>query len=261
MVEGQMSKEQKNKKMKLKQILLIAIAILFLATTLSAQIAQGIIEYEFTLDVHRSIPPEREEMKSMIPQFRSENYQLFFNTTESLYKNKENPEADMATGQRGPGSGMRMMMRMPKTETHIHKEKREVTVLQDFMGKNYLITEDLDIAPWKIGNEKMEILGYICMMAWYNDTVAKQEITAWFTPQIQPFLGPDRYVTLPGTVLALDINNGERVWVARSVEAKEVKNNELRKPNRGEVITRSDFQKLVDEQMQRINPGGRTVRF
>lgn len=246
--------------MKQASIFLTAI-FLFISYFLSAQLSQGVIEYEFTLDVHRSIPPEREEMKAMIPQFRSERYQLFFNQAESLYKNKENPEADLATGQRGPGSGMRMMMRMPKTETHIHKEKREVTVMQDFMGKNYLITENLDIAPWKIGNERMEIAGYMCMMAWYNDTVAKHEITAWFTPQIQPFLGPDRYVTLPGTVLALDINNGERVWVARSVEIRDVKAAELKKPNRGEVITREDFQKLVDEQMQRMGAGGRTVRF
>ena len=241
--------------------IIFAALILFFSQALKAQISQGVIEYEFTLDVHRSIPPEREELKSMIPQFRSERYQLFFNQTESLYKNKENPDADLATGQRGPGGGMRMAMRMPRTETYIHKEKKEVTVLQDFMGKNYLITENLDIAPWKIGTERMEIAGYMCMMAWYNDTVAKQEITAWFTPQIQPFLGPDRYVTLPGTILALDINNGERVWVARSIEQREVKATEIRKPNRGEVISRQDFQKLVDEQMERMGAGGRTIRF
>lgn len=240
--------------------LLLAVIPLFFATPLSAQMAQGVIEYEFTIDIHRSIPPEREEMKAMIPQFRSERYQLFFNTAESLYKTKDNEEADLATG-RGPGGGGGMrMMRMPRTETYIHKEDREVTVLQDFMGKNYLITETLEIAPWKIGNEMMDIAGYRCMMAYYNDTIAKQEITAWFTPQIQPFLGPDRYVSLPGTVLALDINNGERVWVARTIEAREI-SNEIRKPSRGEVITRADFQKMVDEQMQRMNPGGRTIRF
>jgi GLPGLI family protein len=224
---------------------------------LSAQISEGVIRYEVTIDMHRNIPPEREEMKAMIPQYRKETYELFFTGQESLYKAKEDAEADLAINR----GGMRMVMRMPRTETYIDKEKREVTVMQDFMGTNYLITEALDIAPWRIGNEQMEIAGYICMMAWYNDTIQNQEITAWFTPQIQPFLGPDRYVTLPGTVLAVDINNGERVWVAREVETRELRRNEVRKPSRGENITRKDFQEMVRQQMERTGGTTRGIRF
>jgi GLPGLI family protein len=224
---------------------------------LSAQISEGVIRYEVTIDMHRNIPQEREEMKAMIPQYRKETYELFFTGQESLYKAKEDAEADLAINR----GGMRMVMRMPRTETYIDKEKREVTVMQDFMGTNYLITEALDIAPWRIGNEQMEIAGYICMMAWYNDTIQNQEITAWFTPQIQPFLGPDRYVTLPGTVLAVDINNGERVWVAREVEPRELRRNEVRKPSRGENITRKDFQEMVRQQMERTGGTTRGIRF
>jgi GLPGLI family protein len=236
----------------------IPVILLFAAAlNLGAQIPEGIIRYEVTIDMHRNIPPEREEMKAMIPQYRTETYELFFNVQESLYKAKEDADADLAINR----GGMRMVMRMPRTETHIDKENREVTVLQDFMGTNYLITEPLDIAPWRIGNEQMEIAGFLCMMAWYNDTIQNQEITAWFTPQIQPFLGPDRYVTLPGTVLALDINNGERVWVAREVEARELRRNDLRKPSRGEKITREEFQKMVREQMERMGGTMRGMRF
>lgn len=224
---------------------------------LSAQISEGVIRYEVTIDMHRNIPPEREEMKAMIPQYRTETYELFFTGQESLYKAKEDAEADLAINR----GGMRMVMRMPRTETYIDKEKREVTVMQDFMGTNYLIAEPLDIVPWRIGNEHMEIAGFLCMMAWYNDTIQNQEITAWFTPQIQPFLGPDRYVTLPGTVLAVDINNGERVWVAREVEARELRRNDVRKPSRGEKITREDFQKMVRQQMERMGGTTRGIRF
>lgn len=222
-----------------------------------AQIRQGMIEYEYTIDVHRNLPPEREELKAMIPQFRTVTYQLLFNGEESLYKIKENPEEE-ATGRPG---GMMRMGRMSRTETHIDRVGKVVTVLQDFIGKNYLITEPLAIAPWKISHQQMDIEGYVCMMAWYNDTIQNQEITAWFTPQIQPFLGPDRYVSLPGTVLALDINNGERVWVARSIVDMDVESSDLRKPNRGEAITREDFIKLVEEQTQRMNTGGGGFRF
>ena len=246
--------------MKTKAIILATIVSTLLSFTLSGQITQGVIEYEVTIDVHRGIPPEREEMKAMIPQFRTNHFQLFFNEKESLYKPKDDPEADLRQSGRGSGGGMRMM-RTPRTETYIDKENREVTVMQDFMGTNYLIIEELDIKPWRIGDQVMEIAGYMCMMAYYTDTLQNQEITAWFTPQIQPFLGPHRFVTLPGTVLAVDINNGERVWVARSIVDREVRNAEIRKPNRGEKITRDEFMRLVDEQMEQMNMRGVGTRF
>lgn len=242
----------------MKYFIILPLFLIIWHGSLLGQISQGVIEYEVTMDVHRSIPPEREELKAMIPQFRTDNFQLFFNEQESLYKTKDDPEADLRQG--GRGGGMRMM-RAPRTETHIDKESREVTVLQDFMGTNYLITEPLDIAPWRIGDQMMDIAGYMCIMAWYTDTLQNQEITAWFTPHIQPFLGPDRYVTLPGTVLAVDINNGERVWVARKIDIRDVRAAELRKPNRGEKITREEFRKLVEEQMERMNMRGVGMRF
>ncbi len=237
---------------------LFFILLMGMAASISAQISQGVINYEVRMDVHRSLPPERQELKAMIPQFRTDNFQLFFTPTESLYKAIED-QVHQPMG--GGGGGMRMMMRAPKTETHVDRETRVRTVFQDVMGRNFLITDTLSIEPWKFGNEQMEIAGYMCMMAWYSDTVAKQEITAWFTPQLPPFLGPDKYVTLPGTVLAVDINNGERVWVARQIEAREVKPAEVRKPSRGEKMTREEFNKFVEEQMQRMNPGGGNIRM
>ncbi len=236
------------------------VAFLGIAASLSGQVSQGVIDYEVRMDMHRNLPEERQELKAMIPQFRTDNFQLFFTPTESLYKASEN-QVHQPMGGGGGGGGMRMMMRSPRTETHVDRETRARTVFQDVMGRNFLISDTLDIEPWKFGNEQMEIAGYMCMMAWYTDTLNNEEVTAWFTPQLPPFMGPDKYVTLPGTVLAVDINNGERVWVARKVEAREVKSSEVRKPSRGEKMTREEFNKFVEEQRQRANPGGGTIRM
>lgn len=233
--------------MQIKNLSFIILLTAF-STAGFGQLTHGVINYEVIIDIHRSLPEDRQELKAMVPQFRTDNYQLFFTPAESLYKMKEAEEVVSAGG-----GGMRMSMRMPRTETYINRETRERTVFQDIMGKNYLITDTIDILPWRFGNEQMEIAGYMCMMAWYTDTVTKQEITAWFSPQLSPFMGPDRYVSLPGTVLAIDINNGERVMVARSIESREVKPEEVLKPNRGEKLTREEFNKMIQEQMQR-NP-------
>lgn len=243
---------------KTKTLLIFFIFCFFGGANLKAQLKEGVIQFEYRMDMHRNIPPEQEDLKKMIPQHRIENYQLFFNQSESHYKQVEDDDAVLAAGQSG-GRGFRM--RMPKTETYTNKLQKEIISLQEFMGKNYLIAENLELIPWKMGNEFMEIAGYVCHMAYYTDSLTKSEVTAWFTVQIQPFLGPDRYATLPGTILALDINNGERVWVARSVEARALKNGEIRKPEKGEKITREAYRALVEEQMQKMGARPGTFRF
>jgi GLPGLI family protein len=228
---------------KMKNFLSLVLLAL-LSLTAYGQNTEGVITYEERVDYHRQIPPEREQMKSMIPQFRITKYQLFFSATESLYKPIDEEEEDTGRG------GMRF--RMPKFETHIDKSLQFRTMLADFMGKKYLVVDTLSIAPWKMGNEKMDILGYPCQMAYYTDQETKKEITAWFTPMLPPFQGPEGYVTLPGTILALDINNGEQVWVARKIDVSSVKANDTKKPEKGEVISRKKYNDMVKEQTERM---------
>ncbi len=233
--------------------MIFSLIFLFLTTGVFSQIKEGVITYEYTMDMHRNIPPERADLRSMLPQHRTQHFELVFNENESLYKASDDQSGQ---GQGRGGGGMRVMMRGPRTETYTDRQQREVTTMQDYLGRIFLITDTLELAQWRISDQRMEIEGYVCMMAWHKDTVNDQEITAWFTPQIQPFLGPDRFVNLPGTVLAVDINNGEQVWVAREISEREVKNNEIRKPGRGEKITREEFRKMVEEQIERMGGSG-----
>jgi GLPGLI family protein len=144
-----------------------------------------------------------------------------------------------------------------------------------------LIEDALKIAPWKFGTETKTILGYVCKQAYYTTTdsittmrvtgsgpptperkAVIRDITAWYTDQIRASLGPERYSTLPGAVLAIDVNNGERVIVATKVELRPLKKNEMRIPDKGQKVTQEEFRKLMDEQMQRMraNGGGMIIR-
>ncbi len=227
--------------------------LLMMGFILSAQTDQGKIIYEYSMDLHRSIPPEREEIKAMIPQFNEQTYQLVFNGAESLYK-----EVEESVPSRGRG-GMGFAMRMPETQTYVNRDNKEVVVRLEFLGRAYLVTEPLELGSWRMGDEMMEIEGYMCMMAWYHDTIQDQEVTAWFTPDIRPFTGPDRYVSLPGTVLALDINNGERVWVARHIELGEVEDQPIVPPARGERLSREEYLEMMQDARERM--GGRGFGF
>ncbi|MCI0444925.1 GLPGLI family protein, partial [bacterium] len=122
-----------------------------------------------------------------------------------------------------------------------------------------LISDSLKITPWKFGEETKVIQGYECKMAYYTDESRPdrpQEVTAWYTDKLRPFLGPERYYTLPGAVLALDINNGERVTVAQKFESRPLKKNEIKAPSKGELITQYGYRKMVEAQMEEMRKRG-----
>jgi len=239
-------------------IILLGILVCLIGIDVMSQDTQGVITYEVKVDMHRRIPKERENMKAMIPQFRTEKQQLFFNSNESLYKKlQEDSEEDMSSGTSG-GGGMRMVIAAPKVEIFLSNSDQIRYVLQEFMGKEYLITDTLKVSPWKFGTEIKVIQGYECKQAYYTDETRpdqKVEITAWYTDKIRPFLGPERFQSLPGTILAVDVNNGERVLLAQSIEFRPLKKNELKKPSSGTKVTQAEFRAMVDEQMKKMGGG------
>lgn len=251
-------------------ILMLGILVCILAA--HVVFAQGVITYENRVNMHRNIPADRQEMKAMVPEFRTTKMQLFFNGEESLYKPVIEDEEQQFSGS----GGMRMSFRMPKTETYTNSASAVILSLQELMGKKYLITDTVKMSPWKFGTETKDILGYTCHMAYFTQSqevtsmrmengtpttekrTVTQEITAWYTDQIRPSLGPENFNTLPGAVLALDVNNGERVIVARNVELRELKKDELKAPDAGTTVTQAEFQKLREEQMEKMRANGRT---
>lgn len=252
----------------MKKLFLLAGVLVSLA---AAHVVFGqtteVINYEVKINMHRNIPKEREAQKAMIPEFRTMKQQLFFNESESLYKTVIEDEEENITAT-GAG-GMRMPFRMPNSELYLDQNTGKTLSKQEVMGKNYLIEDSVKMSPWKFGTQTKTIANYECSMAYYTQTdtlrigdrepqVRTQEITAWFTNKIRPFLGPERFNTLPGAVLAIDINNGERVIVAKSIELRELKKNELKAPTTGTKVTQAEFRKIMEEQMKQMG-GGRQM--
>jgi GLPGLI family protein len=258
-----------------KLILLAGVLVSITAANIVFAQTTGVITYEVKINMHRNIPADREGMKAMIPEFRTTKQQLFFTDTESIYKPViEDEEEQFRTA--GGGGGMRMNFRMPNTEIYMDQNTGKIMSKQDFMGKNYLIEDSITMSPWKFGTETRMIGEYLCNMAYYTKTdtirisrgneptepiIRTSEITAWYTNKIRPFLGPDRYNTLPGAVLVVDINNGERVLLAKTIELRELKKNELKAPSGGTKITQVEFQKMMEEQMKQMGGrGGMIIR-
>jgi len=219
------------------------------------QVSEGVINYEVKVNVHRTLPPDRQEMKNMMPEFRTSRDQLFFNTSESLHKAaEEEEEEDIEEGE-----GMRMRMRRPQNEYYLNHAQARRTVLQEFMGKKYLIEDSLKVTPWKFGTETKVVKGYICKQATYFNEERQQNIVAWFTDKLRPFLGPEIFNTLPGTVLMVDINDGERTITATDIVARPVKSNEFRLSSGAVKTTETEFRKIREEQMERMRANGANI--
>ena len=253
----------------MKKLLILAgiIVSLTAAHVVIAQSIQGVITYENKINLHRRIPAEREAQKAMIPEYRTTKNQLFFNENESIFKPLIEDEEEEITGG---GGGFRMMFRNPNIEIHVDNTSSMVTTKQEFMGKEYLIEDTVKVSPWKFGTETKTIAGYECKQAYFTDEAQiningtmqtqKQEVTAWYTDKIRPFLGPERFMSLPGAVLAIDINNGERVIVAKKIELRELKKSELKKPSGGTKTTQKEYRAIVEEQMKNMGRNGMIIR-
>lgn len=128
----------------------------------------------------------------------------------------------------------------------------------ELFGKEFLVEDSLTTTPWKLhSGEQRDILGYNCVKATMqqDSTIT----TAWFSLALPYSFGPAGYSGLPGTILAVTVNE-DRVILATSVDENPTTVPPFEKPKKGEKISRANFIKLSEEkrkEMQSMYGGGR----
>jgi GLPGLI family protein len=234
-------------------ILLVGVLVSLTAAHMVFGQNEGVIVYEIKVNVHRTLPKEREAMKDMIPEFRISKDQLAFNETSSLYSPIIEDEDEDASPSSG---GMVMRFQRPQTEIYLDQANSKRVMLQEFMGKKYLIEDSLQLRAWKFGTETKAINGYDCKQATFYVEDRKQNIVVWYTDKLRPFLGPESFNTLPGAVMMVDINNGERTITAKTIDLRPLKKTEMKIPSGGTKTTEPEYRKMVNEQMERMRANG-----
>ncbi len=258
----------------MKHVIMVS-AGLFCASLLQAQVKEGTIYYDQKVNLHRTI--QDEQMKAMMPEFRTSKFMLLFSDSISMYKTVPEDEAPDPFG----GGGSRIMLRFGGSGGDLFKNFTQAKSIQtaEMGGKNYLIMDTIQQQPWKLSEETKQILGYSCHKATRKimqapprmrtvtmgnngnanrDTTtsaASREvvITAWYAGDIISPAGPENYGQLPGVILQLDIDNSQIVYTATEV-SKKVDYKELKEPQKGKSITRAEFQEMMREMMG--NGGG-----
>ena len=238
----------------------------FLGTSLAMAQQSGKIIYEDKMDIHRRMTGDRAQFKEMVPQFRTEKMILTFNETEAMYiasPEEKDASGDVVAGQGGRGRFMRMRMMGGGGNNIVwlnHAEGQRVEQ-REFMDKKFLIKGPPEEFAWKMTGESMQVGQYQCFKATYEDST--ENVVAWFTPQIAVPIGPAKYGRLPGLILHVDINEGERTYTATEINLGEIDAKELKEPTKGKDVTAEEFQEIVHEKMKemRAQSGGGGVHI
>lgn len=204
------------------------------------------------MDLHKNLPPERQDMKDMIPQFNISKFELIFSGDESIYRAQKQEELPTtSTSPGGPPMGMRFGG--GRANRVVYKDLAKDTMIdsRDFMQKQFLITGTPTLRKWKIGTKHKEILGYNCLEASFREDSATTMV-AWFSPQLPVSNGPSDYQGLPGMILQVDVNDGLRMFTASEIKLDSVDTSVIVAPNKGKEVTAEEFEKIREEKMKEM---------
>ena len=206
-----------------------------------------------------------------------QNFHLFFDKTQSLYKKEE--KLDSPQGGRG---GMSMRFGAGDGSiTHTYLATREQTTQQELFGKTFLVSKNMKQRKWNFTGESKQIGKYTAYEATYvykktptsfnmsfgNRDVDKEKeatekvpvvVSVWFTLDVPISAGPAGYFGLPGLVLMAQDDN--RVLVCTEVQMNSKDKVKLEAPKKGQSVTQEEFteirEKKIKEMRERFRNNG-----
>ncbi|MFY8127523.1 MAG: GLPGLI family protein [Chitinophagaceae bacterium] len=264
--------------------LIIALMALASINNLFAQLSEGTIYFERKQNMHRNLP--NEQMKAMIPEFRTSEHILIFKNNTSLYKKSPTDELPDASAMGNSGGPIVMKMSGGPADDITYKDlnTQEKIVYKNFLRNEYLIVDSVKPRTWKLTDETKIILGYTCRKAITtinqpkarmmististnnsSDTTAKNssqdikskevEVVAWFCEQINISSGPEEFGSLPGMILEIDIDNGGTIFNAIEIK-KKIDKSEFVIPTNGKKVTQAEFTAESKKIMEEMQKGG-----
>ena len=232
--------------------------ILFLAFFLPiisfAQKTEGEVVYTETIKFSLDLPADMaQEMKDKIPSSQSVSKSLKFTEKASLYSDWEAEEVEDLEVEHNTGDGMQFKMKIDRPENTYYADLENGTFLnsQEFFGRLFLINGDAEHCKWKLSGEQKKVNDYVCQKATCTD--GEEETTAWFTPQIPISTGPFGYGGLPGLILEVSVNDGERTFSATKISLKEMDKTAIVAPDKGKKVSQDEFNKIRDEKMKEMD--------
>ncbi len=233
----------------------LILSILLLAATQSfAQYTgQGKIEYEKKINLERTFndlddDDKRwmENFKSQLPKLNITYFDLYFNTSKSLYKPGRESENPVKMWFANP----------PANENVVYTDYKAGIVRSSKLiyEENFLVQDSMRKMKWKIMDEIRTIANYKCRKAVGRicDSVV---VVAFYTDDIPTSGGPEMFCGLPGMIMELAIPRLHTTWVATKVDIAMPKESDIKEPEKGKKVTQAELYDKVKDTFARWGKG------
>ena len=238
----------------MKRTVLTILSIAFFMIDFSqSDNTQGSVTYEEVIKFDIQMDNISAEMQAMMPKENRNSTILYFNEDESRYENLEKKE-DGLIDEESEGGAVKIMISQPENIIYRDLKNKRTIKQTEFMTRVFLIESDYSNDVWKLtGNQKM-ILEFPCQEAIKN--VDESEVIVWFTPAIPVSSGPAEYANLPGLVLEMHTDNGDRTIIATSIDLKKITSDKIQKPKKGKKVSSDEFRAIVEEKTKEMGGDG-----
>ena len=250
----------------MKTLLTIACTLFWIGISF-AQTA-GTIKYveSVKLDIEA---PDGIDLGDMLPDAITTNKDLIFDGKVSVFKEAKDNETEDTRISSDDGS-FEMVFKTSDSEQIFYTDMAVKKFIEqtDFMGKEFLIEGEVSKHKWRLTNEKIKYLGYVCQKAEMTEPAREEgeedrHVVAWFTSELPASVGPQHFNQLPGAILMINIDDGQTEIKATEVDLTKPDPELLKKPKKGKKVTSEEFDQIVEEkmaEMQRENGGrGRSI--
>ena len=230
-----------------------------------------------------SLADENDAVERVLPQSRTDKFELTFGNNQSLWKEAEQEGEDNNDDVNSDGMQIKMIMVGSDDVLFCDFNTRRTAEMRVMFEKKFIVDDSIRPLKWKMSDETKTILNHLCrkasavsyskrtMVNMDNGKVERKEVNdtsniiAWFTTDIPVSAGPAEYQgQLPGLILAMDISNGRQVFQAIEINEK-ADLAVIKEPQGKKHYSPAEFIKERDkmmEEMEKNNSGGnRMIRI
>lgn len=242
---------------------LLFVGVILCTTLLLSAQKSGLITYsEVTKLELEGI--EGLNLKDMMPSEMGASKALYFNQLTTVYRDADDHVNEDIEMESDDGSFQMVFSTGSAIEEILYTDLNERKSLHqtEFMGKEFLITSDIEKAKWKITDERIKYLDFVCQKAVRTETIPptpgtdgepkEREIVAWFTPEIPLPIGPDNYGQLPGAVLLVSVDEGKTEIKATAVDLEVDIAERLTAPTKGQKVSPEEYDQIIADKMKEL---------
>jgi GLPGLI family protein len=215
----------------------------------SAQIKAGKIVYERKTNLYKKF--KGDDVKEWLKESdknKVDVFELYFNDSLSVFKPQE--------------SDLKETMSWATSKNQVYqnsKAKQRITV-KTIWGEELIVQDSLYKRTWKITESTRKIAGYECRKAiWQaNDST---RLYAWYCNEIEPSIGPESFIGLPGAILGLATEDGGVIYFAKSVTVESAPTEKLLlKKTKTKIYASDELKKRLEKDFGKEKWGKSMIR-